>query len=98
MCFDQDVPIDNCTHVPGPVSQYSAESEYNAACTTGIDLAHFKMINNELMNKDPDVVTDKAPLIILDRKSAMCMDRNGKDDKHIRQNPRRINLVKNGKE
>ena len=57
--------IDHCTHVPGTVSQYSAESEYNAACTAVIDLAHFTMTNNEMMDKDPDVVTDKAPLIIL---------------------------------
>ena len=27
----QDGPIDNLPHVPGPVYQYSAESEYNAA-------------------------------------------------------------------
>ena len=33
--FYQGGPIDHVTHVPGPVSQYSAESEYNAACTAG---------------------------------------------------------------
>ena len=33
--------IDHGTHVPGPVAQSSAESEYNAACTAGMDLAHF---------------------------------------------------------
>ena len=33
MIFYQGGPIDHCTHVPGPVAQYSAESEYNAACT-----------------------------------------------------------------
>ena len=64
-CYYQGLHIDHCTHVPGPVSQYSAESEYNAECTAGIDLAHFTMTNNEMMDKDPDVVTDKAPLIIL---------------------------------
>ena len=30
-------PIEHGTHVPGPVSQSSAESEYNAACTAGMD-------------------------------------------------------------
>ena len=30
--FYQGIPIDHCTHVPGPVAQSSAESEYNAAC------------------------------------------------------------------
>ena len=28
--FYQGRPIDHCTHVPGPVSQSSAESQYNA--------------------------------------------------------------------
>ena len=42
--FYQGVPIDHVTHVPGPVAQSSAESDYNAACTAGMDLAHFKML------------------------------------------------------
>ena len=29
-------PIDRGTHVPGPVAQSSAESEYNAAFTVGM--------------------------------------------------------------
>ena len=29
--FYQGGPIDHGTHVPGPVAQFSAESEYNAA-------------------------------------------------------------------
>ena len=29
--FNQGVPIDNFTHIPGPVSHYSSESDYNAA-------------------------------------------------------------------
>ena len=39
--FYQGGPIDQGTHVPGPVAQSIAESEYNAACTTGMELAHF---------------------------------------------------------
>ena len=35
--FYQGGPIDHGTHVPGPVEQSSAESEYNAACTAGLD-------------------------------------------------------------
>ena len=31
--FYQGGPIDNCTHVSGPVAQHSAESEYNVSCT-----------------------------------------------------------------
>ena len=54
--FYQGGPIDHGTHVPGPVSQSSAESEYNVACTAGMALAHFRMIINELLNKDPDIV------------------------------------------
>ena len=39
-------------------------SNYNAACTAGMAQSHFSIINNELMNKDPDVVTEQAFLII----------------------------------
>ena len=49
--------------------------------TAGIALAHFRMLIHELFNKDPDIVSEEAPLIVLDSKSAMCMDNNGKDTK-----------------
>ena len=48
--FYQGGTTDHFTHVPGSVSQYSAESEYNSEFTTGMALAHFGMINNELLN------------------------------------------------
>ena len=51
--FYQGGPIDHGTHVPGPVSQSIAESEYNAACTAGMALAHFRMLIHELLHKDP---------------------------------------------
>ena len=54
--FYQVVPISHCTHVPSPVSQSIYESEYNAACTVVISLAHFRMLKNEFLNEDPDVV------------------------------------------
>ena len=47
--------IDHSTHVPGPIDKASAESEYNAACTLGMALAHFRMLIHELINKDPDI-------------------------------------------
>ena len=34
--FYQGGRIDHGTHFPGPVAQFSAESEYNAACTVGM--------------------------------------------------------------
>ena len=39
--FNQVRPIDHFTHVPVLVSQSSAESEYNVACTAVIELALF---------------------------------------------------------
>ena len=42
--FYQGGPIDHGTHVPGPVSLSSSESECNAACTAGMALAHFRML------------------------------------------------------
>ena len=89
-------PIDHGTHVSGPVVQSSAESEYNAACTAGMTLAHFRMLVAELLNKDPDMVPREAPLIILDRKCDQCMVKNGRDTKHTRHIPRRMHFVRNG--
>ena len=88
-------PIDHDTHVPGPVVQTSAESEYNAECTTGMALAHFRMLIHELLNKDPDIILEKVLLIFLDSKSAICMAKNGKDNKHTRHITRIMHLVRN---
>ena len=94
--FYQGGEIDHGTHVPGPVDQSSAESEYNAACTAGMALASFIMLIHELLNEDPDMVPEEYPLIVLDSKSAMCMAKNGKDTKHTRHIARRIHFVRNG--
>ena len=94
--FYQSGPIDNGTHVPVPVAQASAESEYNAACTAGMALAHFRMLVHELINEDPDMVPKEAPLIVLDSKSDMYMAKNGKDIKHTRHIARIMHFVRNG--
>ena len=78
MIFYQCGPIDYGTHVPWPVDKSSSESEYNAAYTAGMALPYFRMLIHELLNKDPDIVTDEDPIIILDNKSSVCMDKNGK--------------------
>ena len=49
-----------------------------------MDLAHFRMLLDELFNKDPDIVPEEPPLIVLDIKSAIFMSENGKDTKHTR--------------
>ena len=49
--------IYHLTHVTGPVSQSSAESEYNTSCNSGMALEHFRILNNELLNKDPVLFT-----------------------------------------
>ena len=61
-----------------------------------MDLAHFRMLVNELLNEDPDIVPREAPLIVLDSKSAMCMAKNGKDTKHTRHIARIMHFVRNG--
>ena len=96
MIFYQRGPIDHVTHVPGPVSQSCAESEYNAECTVGINLAHYRMLINELLNKDPCIVPEKYPLIVFDSKYAICMAENSKDTKHTRHISRRTQFVTNG--
>ena len=54
------------------------------------------MLVHELLNEDPDMVTNEAPLIVLDRKSTMCMAKNGKDTKHTRHIARIMYFVRNG--
>ena len=47
MIFYQGGSIDHGTHATGKVDQSSAESDYNAAYTPRMTLAHFRML---LMN------------------------------------------------
>ena len=54
------------------------------------------MLIHEFLNKDPDMVPEEAPLIVLDSKFAMCMAKTGKDTKHTRHISRRIHFVRNG--
>ena len=56
--FYQGGTIDHVTHVPVPVAQSSAESDYNAAFTEIMALAHFSMLIRELLNKGPDIVSE----------------------------------------
>ena len=51
---------------------------------------------NEFLNKEPDIVPEEAPLIVLDSKAAMCMANNGKDTKHTRNIARIMHFVRNG--
>ena len=60
------------------------EIEHNATCTTGMDLTHFRMLIFGFLNKDPDIVSDEASLIILDIKSSVCIDKNDNYTKHTR--------------
>ena len=65
-------------------------------CTAGMDLAHFRILIHEWLKKDPEIVPEEAPLIILDNKLAMCMAKNGGDIKHTRHIKRIMNFVRNG--
>ena len=60
-----------------------------------MDLSHFRILIHELLNKDPEIVLEESPLIMLDRKSDVLMANNGKDTKHIRHIDRRVNFVRN---
>ena len=61
-----------------------------------MNLAHFRMLIHKSLNKDPYIVPEKAPIIILDIRSAMCMDNNGKDTKNTRNITRIVHYVING--
>ena len=58
--------------------------------------AHIRMLIHELLNEDPDIVPEEAPLVVLDSKYAVCMAKNGKDIKHTRHIARRMHFVSNG--
>ena len=72
-------------------------SDYNAECTTGMVLAHFRILIHELLTKDPDIVPEENALIVLDSKSAICMANNGKDTKHKIHIARRMHFKDMGK-
>ena len=93
--FYQGGEIYHGTYVPGPIAQSSAESEYNSAFTSGIYLSHFRMLIHELFNKDPEIVSEEAPLILLDSRSDVRTDKNGKDTKHTRHISRRVKFLRN---
>ena len=61
-----------------------------------MDIAHLKILHYYLLNKDPDVVPEQAPLIILDSKSATFVSKNVKDTKHTRHISRIMHFVING--
>ena len=51
---------------------------------------------NELFNKDPDIVPEGAPLIILYSKCVVCIAENGKYAKHTSHISRKMHFVRNG--
>ena len=63
-----------------------------------MDLSNFRVLNNEYLNKDPNMVPENAPLIILDIKPAECMATNVDNTKHTRHISRRMHFVINGEE
>ena len=63
-----------------------------------MDLSYFTMLKNYFLNRDTYVVPEQAPLIILDSKSDVCMDKKGKDTKHTRNIYIRTNFVRNFEE
>ena len=61
-------------------------------------LSHFRMLNNELLNKHQYVVPEQAPLVILDIKRAVFMAKDGKDTKHTIHIAIRMKFLINCKE
>ena len=59
-------------------------------CSNGFST--FQDVYHEFLNKDPDIFPEEAPMIVLYSKSALCMDKNGKDTKHTRNIARRIHF------
>ena len=51
------------------------------------------MLINDFLNKDPEIVPEEAPPIILDSKSYSCMANNGEDTMHKKYIYRRVHVV-----
>ena len=60
-------------------------------------LSYSRMLNNELLNKDSDLVPQKAHLDVLNSIPAIFMDKNDKYTKNTRHNNRIMNFVRKGK-
>ena len=60
-----------------------------------MDLARFRILFHELLDKDTYIVPEEATLIVLDSNSAMCTTNNVKDTKNTRNIARRMNFVRN---
>ena len=61
-----------------------------------MSLAHVVILINELFHKDPDMVTEKDTLSIVDSKSEVCMAKDGKDSKNTNNISIRVHFVGNG--
>ena len=51
-------------------------------------------MTNELMNKEIYVFLEQSPLIVLDNKPSMCMEKKGKYTKRTRHISRRMAFVR----
>ena len=60
-----------------------------------MDLLHLRMLIREFLNKNPDIVPEEAPIIILDSKYDVCIDNTGEDTKNTRHISRRVHFVVN---
>ena len=61
-----------------------------------MDLATLSMLNHEFLKKDPDIVLEEDPLIIVYSKYYIVMANDGKGTKHTHHLVRRLNFVRNG--
>ena len=63
-----------------------------------MSISHFSMLSNEFLIKDPYVVLEQAPLMILEGKLALCMANKGNDIKHTIIIDIRMHFVRNVEE
>ena len=58
-------------------------------------LAHLRILINELLRNDPDIVREEAHMIILDSNYAACTANKSDNIKHTRHISRRLYLMRN---
>ena len=55
-------------------------------------LAYFNMLIHEFLNKDREIFTEEAPLVVLYSKSGILLAKNGKYNKRTRHIARRMHF------
>ena len=88
--FAQGGPVDFAAYVPSPVAMSSVEAEWNAGATAGMAMSHLRMLYNELIGTETDMIWNPPILMLCDSASAVTLANSERDVKSLRHCKRRL--------